>query len=168
MSPFIASLIELLIKGIPEGLLDVFALYVFTKTPFDKKKYFTTAGIFILIVYIIRWLPINYGVNTMLNLLVLIVLFVTIHKSDIKKIIISVIGITVILFISEELNILLLTAIYGLERTAELLTSTLGKTLYGIPSTIFFAAMIFGYYFIKKKRDARLDNTTEQNRDTSS
>jgi hypothetical protein len=158
MSAFLSSLIELAIKGIPEGLLDVLAIYIFTKTPFEKKKFLFVCAPFIIAVYIIRWLPINYGVNTMLNLLVLIILFVAVNKTEISRVIISVIAVTVLLFLSEELNILLLTTVYGTSKTAELLTSTLGKTLYGIPSTIFYGIGIYISYSIIKKRDTKKKN----------
>lgn len=154
MSSLSISLIELLAKGIPEGLLFTWAIFIFSKTPIDKKKYLLISILTILTTFIIRRLPINYGVNTMLSLLVTIILFIVICKVDIPKVIIAVIGVTIILFISEELNILLLRAIYGTEKTIELLTSTMGKSLYGIPSTLFFAVLIFIAHRIIKKRDA--------------
>jgi hypothetical protein len=52
MSAFLSSLIELAIKGIPEGLLDVLAIYIFTKTPFEKKKFLFVSAPFIIAVYI--------------------------------------------------------------------------------------------------------------------
>lgn len=168
MSTLSISLIELLAKGIPEGFLFTWAIFIFSKTPIDKKKYLLISTLTILTTFIIRRLPINYGVNTMLSLLIMIILFVVICKVDIPKVIISVIGVTIILFISEELNILLLRAIYGTERTIELLTSTMGKSLYGIPSTIFFAIILLvAHRIIKKRNTTKIDEKKEDHKKRS-
>ncbi len=161
MSNISISLIELLIKGIPEGLLDVLAIYILTKTPFDKKKYILISSIFIVTTYLIRWLPINLGVNTMISLLVLVVIFLCTTKIDLTKLIKSIISMAIILITCEEINILLLIAIFGKNSAQELLSSSIGKSLYGSPSTVFFAIVIFIIYFVikKKAKNTNTDNT---------
>ena len=169
MSLLSASLIEFLVKGIPEGFLFAWAMFVFTRTKMDKKKYILISLTSSITTFAIRLLPINYGVNTMLSLLVLIILFISICKVDITKVILSALGVTIILFISEELNILLLRSIFGTEKTIALLTSTMGKTIYGIPSTFFFALILLIAKVIIRKKDGKdqaVDKTdTQKKRD---
>ena len=169
MSLLSASLIEFLVKGIPEGFLFAWAMFVFTRTEIDKKKYILISLTSSVTTFAIRLLPINYGVNTMLSLLVLIILFISICKVDITKVILSALGVTIILFISEELNILLLRSIFGTEKTIALLTSTMGKTIYGIPSTFFFALILLIAKVIIRKKDGKnqaIDKTdTQKKRD---
>ncbi len=162
MSLLSASLIEFVVKGIPEGFLFAWAMFVFTRTEMDKKKYILISLASSITTYAIRLLPINYGVNTMLSLLVLIILFISICKVDITRVILSALGVTIILFISEEMNILLLRSIYGTEKTITLLTSTMGKTIYGIPSTFFFALIILiARFVIRKKEQAKEEDENQ-------
>lgn len=145
------SLIELLIKGIPEGFLDIWAMYIFTRTKLDKTAYITLSFIFIIATYCIRRLPINYGVNSMLSILLFIVLFVMVHKVEFRNAIRSAIIVMILLFISEGLNILLLTSVYGTTETKQLLITPLSKSIYSIPSTIIFALIILIFHLIISK-----------------
>ena len=92
------SWIELLMKGIPEGFLDVLAIYIFTNTKFEKSRYVILSVLFIASTYLIRLLPINLGVNTMLGLLVLILIFIVGCKAEPPKVIKSVIVMAIFLF----------------------------------------------------------------------
>ena len=154
---FSASLFDLLIKGIPESFLFVLAVFVFTRIKFEMKKYIILSLVFTLIVSLTRWLPINLGTHTMLSLLILIVLFIVANKVDLQSIIktiISVIIIAIIIVISEELNILLLLAIFGQSKTDELLSgSSVMVSVYEIPSTVIFAVIILISHLIFVKID---------------
>ena len=77
--------IEFLLRGLPEGFLVVFAIYIFSKTEIDKKKYLITSIIFSLIIYIVRLLPISYGVHMILSLLILLLIIVSYNKIDVIK-----------------------------------------------------------------------------------
>ena len=158
MSQLSISLIELLVKGVPEGLLVVLAVFILTKTPFDKKKYALISILFIIITYLIRLLPINFGVNTMIGLLILVLLFVLIVKTDVPKLIKSTITILITLFVCEEINVLFLYLILGKEKLDTILSSPMSKALYGTPSTILFGIAIYVMYRIMKKKDLNTSN----------
>lgn len=81
MSSISISLVELLVKGIPEGLLDVLAVFILTQQKFVLKKYVIISVVFIISNYLVRLLPINFGVNTMIGLLILVLLFVFLRKA---------------------------------------------------------------------------------------
>lgn len=171
MSRFSLSLIELLIEGIPESFLFVFAVYIFTKLKFDIKKYLLINLALVVVTYITRWLPINLGTHTMLTLLVLIVLFIVINKVSLQYVvrsIVSVITLAVMVVASELLNLLLFIALFGQKKSEQLLNSNspLTKDLGEIPSIVIFAAMIFTYCFVsvridKHKKDQNGNSGTE-------
>lgn len=164
MTSISISLIGLFVNGIPEGLLDVLAIFILTKTPFNKRKYLLISFCFITLNYLIRLLPINYGVNTMLGLLVLVLLFMRI---DIQKLIKSSIAILIALFTCEQINLFFLFLIFGKEKILELfkdkdvvlIQDTISKALYGIPSTVLFAIIIFIMYLITKKKTVKIDES---------
>ena len=160
MNGIAVNIIVLFLKGIPEGLLIVLALHIFTRTKLDLEKYFLLSFIYIAATYLIRRLPITLGVHTVLTLLVLILIFQFTYNSQLSKVIRSVVSSAVILIlvaVAEVFNLLLLIAIFGQTQAKELYTSKDGLTqsIYTIPSSVFLAVFVFAGYFILKNMDKR-------------
>lgn len=160
------NILVLFINGVPQGLLSVLALQTFTRTKMDPKKYLLLSLICIVTTYLIRFLPIALGVNTVLTLLILIISFQIVYKTELSKvmrIVASAAVAFIFVAISEVLNMLLLTAIFGQARAEELFASTDGLTrsLYTTPSNIFFALFIIIGYVILKKIDKRKNKDGE-------
>jgi len=147
MSGIAVSPIELLIKGIPESILILIALHVFTETKIVLKKFLLLNLLYLITTYLIRLLPIALGVNTILSLLALILLFLIIYKIDLSKIVRSIVAAIVIITMvmaAEVLNMLLLNIVFGEKKAAELLGygSALTKSICTIPSTLIFAVFV--------------------------
>lgn len=146
----------LLIKGIPECLVVAWAILILTRTPFHWGKYLMLAGSYILSTYLIRFLPITLGVNTVLSLLVLIIAYQIIYRSELSKVIRSVIAAVVVLILSalsELLSVVLLGALYGQEQANQLFFNSdeLTRAICSIPSNIFlFLFVLIGYFVIKR------------------
>jgi len=160
MSGISVNIIVFLITGIPQGLLSVLAVQIFTGTKIDIKKYLLLSLICIATTYLIRFLPIAIGVNTVLTLMVLIIAFQFVYKTQLSKvirIIASAAVAFVLIAIAEILNMLLLIAIYGQATAEELFNSTDGlvRSIHTTPSNIFFAILIFIGYLILKKIEKR-------------
>ena len=165
------SVAVLLITGIPQGVLSPLALHLFTRTKIEIKKYLFLSFIFIITTYLIRFLPITLGVNTVLSLLVLILSFQLAYKSQITKLVSSVISsiiIVLLIAISEILNMLLLMMLYGQTRAEELFVSSVGITqsISTIPSTVFFAIFIIIGYFLLKGIDKRKQKNGKTGKET--
>ena len=159
------------LKGIPEGLLIILALHFFTRTKIQPKKYFLLCFIYISATYLIRLLPITLGVNTVLSLFVMILAFQFIYNGQLSNVIHSIASAAVILIlvaISEVLNMMLLTFLYGQAKAEALFNASNGltKSLYTIPSTVFLAILIFAGYFILKKIDMRKKNNGKAGKTT--
>ena len=84
MNGISVSLAVLLINGVPECLLVAWGMYIFTGTRLQANKYLLLSGIYIVATYLIRFLPITLGINTVLFLFVLIFSFQIIHQSSIN------------------------------------------------------------------------------------
>lgn len=170
MSGISVSLAVLLIKGVPECLIVAWAIYVFTGTPFNVKNYLLLAGISLVATYLIRFLPITLGINTVLFLFVLIFAFQMIHKGGISMVIRTVISSVIILIliaVSELLYVLMTTLIYGREQAETLFrfSDELTRAFYAIPSNIFLALFVLAGYFIMKKVQKKrnsIDGKTNQ------
>ena len=154
------SLVQLLFKGVPEGFLMTLSFHLFTNTKIEWKKLTGLAFINIIITYIIRFLPINIGVNTILSLLALIISFNITYKAQLDVVVRSIItafAVMTMVVISETINYLLLHLWFGRDKTYELLggTSELVKSLATVPSTLLLAAFIFLAYGVMKHFENR-------------
>lgn len=142
--------IEFLLRALPESFLVILAIYIFSKSNINKKKYFVTSIIFSLIIFVTRKLPISYGVHMILSVLILQVIIVAYNKIDAIKGIKSIIFIYLIQLISELLNVAILNLMnINLE---VLLLDPLYKTILGIPSLIITGIIILFIYIRNRKR----------------
>ncbi|MFA0814422.1 MAG: hypothetical protein ACC608_01390 [Anaerofustis sp.] len=162
MTILTSSFLELIIKGIPEGLLFVYATYLLSKTAFQLKQYLLITAVFTIFVLTIRFLPIENGANSMLYIMFLMLLFIVIPKTPINKAFISVLIVSIMIGISEFLNIALLIALFGRSETFEILENTSQKILFGVPSTIIFALelILLKKFVLKDKLLAKKDHGT--------
>lgn len=133
------NILEVIIKGIPEGLLFVYSVFVFTKTRFLIKQYLLMVLIFTLFVITIKLLPIGPGANSMLYIIFLIALMITTGKVPIQKAFVAVLATAILIGVSEFFNVVLLNSLYGKEQTVSLIGDPATKTICGIPSTLIFA-----------------------------
>lgn len=98
------TLINLIGRAIPELLLFNWAFFVLSQTKFDVKKYSKSCLLFLISNCIIRSLPIQFGIHTLLFLVVYIVINTKINKiPTIKSITVSV-GVFIVEFICEIIN----------------------------------------------------------------
>ena len=145
------TLLELFLRGLPEGFLLIFAVYVFSKAVIDKKRYITSSIIYVIAVYLIRLLPIQYGVHTILSIIVIIVLAVNISKISIIKSIQACIMAMIFVFVCEGINMIIIKYIFKAD-IVHILSEPSLKILYSIPSLLIFAAIVFTYYFWLPRR----------------
>ena len=150
------SLLEFFIRAIPEAFLFLYATYALSKTVVNKNKYLISSILFLIIIFIIRQLPINFGVHTIIFLFVLIVISVSINNIDVTKSIKASIMAVILQFICEGINVFIIQYIFRLNLNV-IFKNPLAKTLYGIPSTIIFAVIIILYYCILTRRNEMRD-----------
>lgn len=144
--------IEFFLRTIPEGFLFVFVVYVFSKTAIDKKKYIISSVLFAIIIFMVRLLPINYGVHTILSLILLLMLTTKYNKIDVMKSISSVLILVLIQFLAEAINILIINLIPNIN-TDILLEDPVYKTLLGLPSLITIGLIVYLFYVVGKKKE---------------
>jgi hypothetical protein len=183
------SLIVLLLRGIPEALLFVLGIYVISGANFSKylylespsneaapksKKHFgikvnlylLSSLIYLICVYLIRLLPINSGVHTLLAMLLMIIVSIKLMGIKFSKSIISVIITSIITIFSELINIIILQLIYG-NSYNDLLKEPLNIAIYTTPSSIIMFIVIAIIYFtmriLNKKRKGKNGEVSTDN-----
>ena len=134
------TLFEFVFRGIPELVLFILAAYIFSRTKIQKKDFIIAILVSNVGVFLIRNLPIGYGVHTILNIII----------KTIKASILS----TIILFGSEFLNVGLLNIIFKNDITV-MFENIKIKTICGLPSLLIFAICISLYNLYMKKRESK-------------
>jgi len=142
---------EFFARGLPEGFLFIFAAYAFSKRYIDIKRYIVSSIIYVIIVYTIRFLPINFGVHTILNFFIFIILIVNINKINLIESVRSVTIALILLFVCEGLNILIIQHVFKADMSY-ILSKPVLKVLYGTPAILFFACIVISYYVRLLKR----------------
>lgn len=145
------SLIELFLRLIPESFILALSIYAFSSTKIDMKK-LTISGIIMTIsAYIVRMLPINFGVHTILLIMIYILAAVNINGIDmIKAIRAGLIG-YITLSICDFLNFFLVVNIMNIP-IEKMLENISLKMLLGLPSLTLFFIAIFAFYKINLKK----------------
>lgn len=146
------SLSEFFIRAIPESFLFIFSTYALSKSVINKKRWLISSILMAIAGFIIRLLPINLGVHTILLLIVIIFTSVIINKIDITKSIQASIVAIIIEYICEGINVFIIQFVFKLDLNAIFKNPSL-KTIYGIPSTILFAFIVILYYFRLSRRN---------------
>lgn len=142
--------IEFFLRTIPEGFLFIFAIYVFSQINITRKNYIISSLVFSSSVYIIRLLPINYGVHMILSVLVLLFISIVYNKVEAIQSVKSIIILYMIQLISEAVNVLLLNLMkLDLDK---LFKNPIKKSILGLPSLLITLIIIVIFYLINKKR----------------
>lgn len=172
MDGIAVSLTMFLIKGIPEGFLVALCMHFLLELKVDIKKYIYISLIYVLVTYLIRFLPITLGINTIIFLFVMIYSFQAFYHIGFSKMVREVISALIILVfiaVSEALNFMLLVMLYGPEKANELVgsTSQISQALYTMPSTVFLAIFtVICYFIIKIIRQIRMKKHGKDSEET--
>lgn len=147
------SLIEFFLRLIPEGFLLALSIYAFSGTTLSKKRYIVAASVLSINTYLVRMLPINFGVHTILLLMLYIIVAVNISKIDMMMAIKLSLIATIILSICDFVNLFMLVKIFSIS-IENLLDDTFTKTMLGLPSLGLFFIIVFFFY---KKNSRKLE-----------
>lgn len=149
------SLLDLLLRVIPESFLFVFASYLFCDKKFDKKRIILSTGILSIAIYFIRLLPIQFGVHTILNILVFIILCIKINKISFAKSINYSLILIAILSLSERLNIIILNNEFNCNIKI-IFNNDVLKNIYIIPSMfLFLLGILICYKLVYKNKEKK-------------
>lgn len=141
---------QVIIKGIPEGLLIFLGLYIISGISFDKDKILVSGLLYSIITYCIRLLPISFGIHTLIIFFFVVLVSRFFNGIEISDSIKSTLIMDMCILLCELINILLLQSIFG-EYTQVILQDTFKKTIYSTPSTIILAIIIFVIYKFRKR-----------------
>lgn len=143
------NLIELFFRTIPESFLLILLVYLVDNKNVRNKAYFISGIILSASTYLVRELPIQFGIHTIIIIMIFIVINNLVNKIPVKKSIASSMIAMITLSICESANFFILS--FAKVDMEKLYDNTILKIVYFTPSLIFFAAMAYILYLIKNK-----------------
>ena len=159
---WISDLLDLVFRGIPESTLFIFAGYALTRHKVEIKKLVISSVILVLVGFIIaRILPIHFGITQTLVIIACASLLITVNHIPMQKAIAASLGVMILGFVSEIISVVLMAMLKGIslktmfantELFDSLFTSELQRLLYGLVPLIIMAVVLFGFYFLAKKK----------------
>jgi len=154
------SLFELVVRGILEGFLFILSVHAFSRARIRKWPFVVSSLILIAITYVIRFLDINFGVHTVLNMIVIIALCVFINRLVLFDVVKGTMLTILIMFAIEGVNVAFLQLIYRDDLIA-IISDPYRKTLAGMPGLILFGitALTLYYFMAYRYNRKRVDNT---------
>ena len=146
------SMLEIIFRAIPESFLIVFSTFTFSKIAINKGRYLLTSILIFMGIFIVRCLPINLGVHTILAIVIMIALNVYINKFEVLEAIKGTIITFMLEFICEILNVVIIQSVLGLDMN-NAFRNNISRLLYSSPSLIMFALVVLSYYFVLIKNE---------------
>lgn len=145
--------LEFLLRTIPESFLCVLVSYLFANRSIQKKPYVISSLLFAVATYLVRFLPIDFGIHSLISFALFIPICVYVNKIPINKAITSIFSIGILLTFCEWVNVIILVNILKVDIQAVLVKPGL-KTLCLMPSLILFALFVLLLHrYTKFKRE---------------
>ncbi len=143
-------LFEFLLGYILQGFAYCLGIYAFSIRKIDS-KYIIASISLIVLSYIMRLLPVSFGVHTILILVCLFLISIFYLKLQAFAAIRSILIITVLLLMIELVSVVLINLVVGEEQVNTMMQSSLGKSIIALPSSVIFAAIVVASYFVLRK-----------------
>lgn len=145
---------DILLRVIPDAIFFVWAFYYISKTTYNMKRFVLSCLIQSIGCYLIRSLPITFGINSLLIVLLFISVNIWVNKIPIIKAIKTTVLVYITMFFSEIIEVAILQILLK-EELNEVLKNPLLKNLYAFPSFILFVVAIVVINKVLTKRASK-------------
>lgn len=146
-------IIEFILRLLPEAFLLMLAMQIFSGIQTSRKKYVASSVFLAVVVFLIRMLPINFGVHTFILLAVYIALARYYLEIGIQRSILSALIAIILLSACDLANVFLLINVGGLSMETILEEGSITRILFGLPSLVLFGSILFIYMRLKPQRE---------------
>ena len=144
-----SSLVYVIARTFPESIILVLSGMILLETSIDKNKILKEGILLGFIIGIIRLLPINFGVHTILSMIALGVILFNNCDKDIIKAMISTCLVWISLVLSEGIYILIATIVLNIDINRLVDNSSLLGAITTLPSLIVMFLIVILLKYIK-------------------
>jgi len=157
----LTSLVALVLVYFPENLANIICMYAFSKKKIEAKNFWIATIISLVTIFWIRKLPIGFGIPTLLNMVLLIVLGVYFLKFPIRKTILAVFFIVIVTLLLEIVTMKVITLIYGVDGFNKIMDNDLTFAFAGCLGSLLFLVVSFVAYFLLTRNVKRSSDDGE-------
>lgn len=148
---------EFLFRAIPDAILFMTGAHIFSNTPMQKNSMIKSIVSMAITIYLIRCLPITFGIHSLLAIVVAILIIIFVLKIELMQAIQATFLTMLIQYVSELINILWIQLC--LDRPLEsIFDNPITKLFYGLPSLLFSGIILYLYYLIINKGKRAVEN----------
>lgn len=149
-------ILSLFLRTIPEGILLFWTSYIILKKPINKKNIGVSGILLGIITYLVRMLPIYFGVHMILTLIGYIFILHRFNHINLYQAVTACITSFILIVICEWITIIFYTFVLGVD--AEVLSSTsLVGILSGLPSLLLLLSAGIIIKYLKKVRETEVE-----------
>ena len=145
------TLVELFVRLLPECIALIFAGYAISGKKVKINRIIVSGIILTIAVYVIRMLPIHFGVHTILSVMVIMFLLITMNEIELIKSGSSAMLSVILLFILDSVVLISVTKLFNVSAN-DILNNHYLKIIALYPSLILFFLIILLLYFYKRKK----------------
>lgn len=109
-----SSVIYVLIRSLPESIILTLSGMILLGVELDKNKIFKYGTLLGLTIAFIRGLPINFGVHTILSMIIFGLMLFYISNKQVINSMIATLGVWIALVLSEGIYVVILTKVFGI------------------------------------------------------
>lgn len=142
--------VDFFLRLIPESFILIWGIHIFSKKTIDMFKYILSSLMLAVLCFIIRCLPIYFGVHTDICIMLTIIIVMSIMNIPLIKNVIGTLLLYFMLSLSETMNMLLLSGL-NIDTNISVL-QPITRFIYGIPSLIIFIISIITLKFVLKNK----------------
>lgn len=144
------------LRSIPEGILLAFAHYVLVNEKIPIKKLLLSGTILGISSYLIRLLPIHYGVHTIIFLMIYIFIMISVNGIYVLKAIPASIISVFLIFMCDWITVLIYVHVLHIDYETLFSQVSLIEALYSIPALLLATTIVMlGYFYMRQHRNAR-------------
>lgn len=133
----------------------IFGIFTFNRQKIDIKKYLLASISVAIISFLVRQLPISFGVHTIIDLLASIIICISLLKMPAIITIRSMSIVFILLLASESIGLVIINIMIGKDKLEIIMNNPLHRAITGVPLNLFFLLLVtLSYYLLKKKGDS--------------
>ena len=153
--------LELLVLAVPECLIFVYGVYKLNNKPMREKRFWLSAFLMVLVGYLVRLLPIQFGIHTLVIIMVFIIISAYINRIEIFKATTTILLLFIIRLATEWLNFVILNTIFNIS-SEDLFNDPVKKVIYTLPSSLLFFIAVFIVYRLKNLKTKNIKSEKKE------
>lgn len=154
-------LVEFLTGYLMQAVAFVLFVYAFNGKKIEPVRYIVSCAIMTASVFIIRNMNINFGVHTIINLILLIAIMTFYCRMPIIKCTIASLLVTLVMIVIELINIAVMMAIFTPEIFKVKVKDPMWNAITAIPATTGLLIVALIVYFVRTRRKPQNDKASE-------